>query len=305
MNKYIIFIVILMNAFALYADIPPLRRVETFATMENDSFRSGGGFWSGDDEGETFSWRFASNWLFEDRDNPNSNVLLLSFFASTSLRTRFDGTETADGRRIQFPEEQNLYFLQAKFGRDFYWRLQAGISDLNFRPMGRGWLATFQQYKFHELTESADVENIDLHKSTVLSFIGGGGMGGELSPFSTIFQEYLLFRYDFGFFVDSAEIRDTYFTSNCALVLGTSPVTRGDRPLFSLTLECEMKANRERFDLNAMIGANFVVPVYHWWHLSTGSFFRIPIVQTKEDFYDRNPELIIGIYVGFLWDKGP
>lgn len=303
MKTMVVFLILFVICPTWGVALPPLRQAEANVMLENDSFISGDGFWQGDDEGETFAWRFTPSLLFEDRNDPASGIVSLALLTSTTLRTRFEGTETDNGSRRQFPEEQNLYVLQAKFGREFYGRLQAGIQDLNYDPRGRGWFATYQQYKFHEISLSTDIENIDQYKPNVISFVGGAGVGGEFPLFHRLFEECLLFRYDIGFFLDSAEIKDTYLVNSCTLLLGSAPVTHGDRPLLTVSLTHELKVNRDQVDMTALLGVNLTIPVCKPWYVVATPVVKIPVLRTEEVFYDRNPEMSLGIGISILWGR--
>lgn len=303
MKTGFVFVILFVFSTNWAVAFPPLRQAEANVMLENDSYISGHGFWQGDDEGETFSWRFTPSLLFEDRNDPESDIVTFTLLTSTTLRTRFEGTETDDNRRRQFPEERNLYVLQAKFGRELYWRVQAGVQDLNYDPRGRSWFATYQQYKLHEISLSTDIENIDQHKPNVISFVGGAGVGGEFPLFQTIFENCLLFRYDFGFLLDSAAVKDTYVTNSCTLLLGTAPITQGDRPFLSLSLTHEMKVNRDQIDMTAVFGIHATIPVYKRWYIVATPVFKIPVFREEEVFYDQNPELILGIGISILWNR--
>jgi hypothetical protein len=228
----------------------------------------------------------------------------LKFLAHSSLSTRFEGTKTAQGERLQYPQERNQLFCEFQVGREYYLRFLLGIEDLNFEPKGRGILTTYRQYAFHRWSDrSTDVKNIDIGRSNEFSVIGGFELGGETSLLPDWFHDQLLIRGGMGIQLDIREPKDSLFTSYCEIVLGISKVNHGAISPLSCFSLFDLSTGREGTQWFAILGLECKIPVGKEWYLSAKPYGRIPIIDTKDSFYDPDPEMILGITFGFVWDR--
>lgn len=277
----------------------PLRQFGISFGFENDSLISGRGFWRGEDEGYTFGNSVSLSWLWEDVQNPDAEVVKVSIVAGSFLSTRFEGSETPEGERQQFPREENLFLLNIQGGRDCYFRFLYGARYINFGERG---ISTSEQYYFHRWHPSQNIHNLDIGRSNDLDILCGWGLGGE----TTLLGEWSLVRGDIGLLTDLGEPKNLEISTQCELLLGISKVSDGAICPLSFSARCDTKWVTETQDLqlNTTLGVEWNVLVSEEWTLSTKLYARIPTYYLQEDFYDPNPEMILGVSVGFVWDSG-
>ncbi|MBI4356591.1 MAG: hypothetical protein HY559_01745 [Gammaproteobacteria bacterium] len=284
----------------------PLRRAEFLVGSENDSMISGNGFWKGDDEGYTFSESFAASFLWEDVEKPHSDVFKCTLVAHSFLFNRFEGSDTDEGARRQFSREWNTLFFEGQWGRTRYVRCLLGIQDINFEPTGRGFLTTTQQFAFHKASRnSQDVENLDAGRSNAFSVMGGLGMGGEtpLWPSSDL-AERLLIRGDLGSRFDFMDWKKSSFEWEGLLLLGISKITEGTLSLFVFRAGVNGSLSYEGIQVFAELGCEWNLPLSSETYLTVRPRARVPVISTVDDFYDPNPEMVLGVVIGLGWDTG-